>query len=133
MDYAIIKLSGAQYLVSPNDVLSVSNLNIDEGKTFDVAEVLLWKENGKLEIGTPTVGKKLNAKVLKNYKGEKLDVFKFTAKSRYRRKMGFRPFLSDVQIMGETETSVPEPKTAVTKKPVITKTGVKPAKVVTKK
>lgn len=111
MEYAVVKLAGAQYLVSPDEILSVSNLNMPEGEEFVLEEVLLWKEDGKVEIGTPTVAKKLRAKVLKNFKGEKLDVLKFTAKSRYRRKMGFRPMLSQIQILGSiNEKAVKEVK-----------------------
>ena len=133
MEYAVVKLAGAQYLVSPNEILSVSNLNFPEGKEFVLEEVLLWKEDGKVEIGTPTVAKKLRAKVLKNFKGEKLDVLKFTAKSRYRRKMGFRPMLSQIQILGTVAKTVKDETPRQISGQTKTRASLKPAKVTVKK
>lgn len=56
-------------------------------------EVLLLVENGKVKIGKPKIsGAKVKLKVLaEEEKGKKLYVQKFKAKSRYRRKLGFRP------------------------------------------
>lgn len=91
MKYAIIRLQGHQYKVQEGEELLV-----DKIKTKMVSpEVLLVKNDKKVEIGKPVVkGAKLKVKVLGAEKGEKITVKKFRAKSRYRKKIGFRPQLT---------------------------------------
>ncbi len=87
--YAVIKIQGHQYQVSEKDEILVDYL----GETKPEAEVLLISDEGKLNIGKPTVkGAKVTFKVVEEIvAGEKIYVQKFKAKSRYRRKTGFRP------------------------------------------
>src|SRR5258708_2949924 len=87
--YAVIKIQGHQYQVSEKDEILVDYL----GETKPEAEVLLISEDGKVNIGKPTVkGAKVTLKVVEELvKGTKIYIQKFKAKSRYRRKTGFRP------------------------------------------
>lgn len=88
MKYAVIKFQGHQYKVSEGQELLVDKL-VGQSEP----EVLLVADNDKVTVGKPTVkGAKVKVKVVAGEeKGEKLDIFKFKAKSRYRRKTGFRP------------------------------------------
>jgi large subunit ribosomal protein L21 len=56
-------------------------------------EVLLVVDGEKVSIGKPVVkDAKVTLKVLKEVeKGEKIEVYHFKAKSRYRKHTGFRP------------------------------------------
>lgn len=100
MDYAVVKLAGTQYLVSPGDIIEVSKLSLDEGAETKIEDVLIYKTKDKAQIGTPKVtGAVVKAKILANFQGPKLDIFKFTAKSRYRRKMGFRPQMTRLEVL----------------------------------
>ena len=96
MKYAVIRIKGQQYKVSEGDEILVGKLVDKKPKV----EVLLLADNGKVKVGKPTVkGAKVKIKVLKEEeKGEKLYVQKFKAKSRYRRKMGFRPLYTRLLI-----------------------------------
>lgn len=95
MKYAVIKTQGKQYKVKEGDVVAVDN--VQDGKLN--IEVLLLVSDKKVMIGKPVVsGAKIKAKVLKNFKGKKTRVAKFKAKSRYRRVVGFRPSLTQIQI-----------------------------------
>lgn len=89
MKYAVIKVSGKQYRVSEGEEVLVDKL-LDAKVS---PEVLLVVNEGKVSLGKPTVkGAKIKVKVLKEIeKGEKLLITKYKAKSRYRRRMGFRP------------------------------------------
>jgi large subunit ribosomal protein L21 len=99
MKYAVIAISGKQIKVEENQKLSVDNLNLEEGKTNTIDQVLLTANEDKIKVGTPTVkGAQVEYKVLKNFKGKKLTVFKYKSKSRYRKTTGFRPHLTDIQI-----------------------------------
>ncbi len=95
MKYAIIKLQGHQYKVIEGKEILVDSLG---GKKPE-PEVLLVVSDGKVKLGKPKVRQaKIEFKVLGEEKGEKIYVQKFKAKSRYRRKMGFRPKYTRLQI-----------------------------------
>jgi len=50
-------------------------------------------------IGKPTVeGAKVSLKFIESAKGKKIRVLKYKAKSRYRKKMGFRPIYSRLSV-----------------------------------
>ena len=99
MKYAIVALSGSQYQVKEKDIITVDNLNLKEGDTATISDVLLTVDDDKVKVGTPNVDKaSVEYKVVKNYQGDKLRVFKYQAKSRYRLTKGFRPQLTDIEI-----------------------------------
>lgn len=88
MKYAVIKVSGHQYRVSEGEEILVDKLSDSKVEP----EVLLVVDEGKVSLGKPSVSDiKIKIKVLGEEKGEKLDVYKFKAKSRYRKHIGFRP------------------------------------------
>ncbi len=92
--YAIIKTGGKQYKVSEGDSVYIEKLNAAEGDSVTFETVLSVVDGDTVKIGTPTVeGAKVTAKVEKNGKDKKIRVFKYKAKSNYRRRMGHRqPF-----------------------------------------
>lgn len=97
---AIIKTGGKQYLVQPGDKIKVEKLDGEEGKEVTFSDVLLLEKNKKLEVGTPFVkGAKVLAKVLGQVKGEKLIIFKYKPKKRYKRKIGHRQPFTEIEIV----------------------------------
>jgi large subunit ribosomal protein L21 len=91
MDYAIVKTGGKQYRVSPGDVLDVELLTADAGATTQLDDVLAVSRDGEVRFGTPTVpGARVIAQVQSHYKDRKIIVYKYKAKTRYRRKRGHR-------------------------------------------
>ncbi|MGI5840861.1 MAG: 50S ribosomal protein L21 [Patescibacteria group bacterium] len=99
MKYAVIAISGTQYKVEENQTITVDKMALKEGETGQIDQVLLHVDNDKVEVGKPTVkGANVDYKVIKNYQGDKIRVFKYKAKSRYRKTQGFRPQLTDIQI-----------------------------------
>lgn len=98
---AVIKTGGKQYLVQPGDKIKIEKLDKKEGAEISFSEVLLVEKNKKLEIGTPKVKEaKVEAKILKHGKGEKLIIFKYKAKKRYKRKIGHRQPYTEIEIIG---------------------------------
>ena len=65
-----------------------------EGGTVELDRVLLLADGDKETVGKPVIeGAKVLATAQRNGKGEKVIVFKFKSKVRYRRKKGHRqPF-----------------------------------------
>lgn len=103
---AVIKTGGKQYLVSPGDKIKVEKLDAKEGKEIIFDQVLLCLSagrqtiSGEMKIGTPLVkDAKVTAKVLKQGKGEKLIIFKYKPKKRYKRKIGHRQTFTEVEIL----------------------------------
>ena len=97
--YAIIEKKGQQYKISEGDLLDLNFIDVKEGSVVEVKEILLTKNQDTVRVGMPYVKDSLaRLKVVSQYKGEKLDVSKFKAKSKYRRKMGFRPKLTKVKV-----------------------------------
>ncbi|SDF21462.1 50S ribosomal protein L21 [Sporolituus thermophilus] len=92
--YAIIETGGKQYRVAEGDVLTIEKIDAGEGETIDFDRVLTVVKDGEVLIGKPMVaGAKVTAKVLEHGKGKKILVFKYKAKSNYRRRQGHRqPF-----------------------------------------
>ncbi len=98
MDYVVFETGGKQYRVKPGDVLEVDRLNVD-GESVTFKNVLLRVVADDVIIGKPYIeGINVEAKILSSAKGPKIRVARFTAKSRHRRVVGFRPFLTKIQI-----------------------------------
>lgn len=96
--YAVVEISGRQYRVSPGDEILVEKLEKAKGDSFDVP-VLLISDEGGVRVGSPHVeGAKISAQVLGESKGEKLTIFKYHPKKRYRVKKGHRQTYSRVKI-----------------------------------
>ena len=94
MMYAIIETGGKQYRVSEGDVVVIEKLNANEGDTVEFDKVLSVVKEGNAVFGKPLVaGAKVTAKVEAQGKAKKILVFKYKAKSNYRKRQGHRqPF-----------------------------------------
>jgi large subunit ribosomal protein L21 len=89
--YAIIETGGKQYRVDPGQTIDVERLDAAEGDTVELDRVLLIADGDQVTIGTPTVdGAKVVATSKGVGKGEKVIVFKYKPKVRYRKKTGHR-------------------------------------------
>ena len=97
--YAIIKTGGKQYKVAECDTIYVEKLEaaVDDAVTFD--QVLTVVNDGNVTVGKPLVsGAKVTGKVLEQGKEKKILVFKYKAKSNYRRRQGHRQPFTKVAI-----------------------------------
>lgn len=94
--YAVIRIKGNQYKVEEGQELLVDKVGEETLK----AEVLLFADGEKVKVGKPTLsGVSVGLKVIdKEVKGDKVLVLTYKAKSRYRRKKGFRPRFSRIAI-----------------------------------
>ncbi|OGD83529.1 50S ribosomal protein L21 [Candidatus Curtissbacteria bacterium RIFCSPLOWO2_01_FULL_39_62] len=98
-NWAIIKSGSKQYKVAEGDKIAVEKLNVNGEKTVNFDEVLLLVKEDKVEVGKPLVEKaKVKAKVLENFREQKVKVVKFKSKSRYLRIQGHRQNKTRVQI-----------------------------------
>ncbi len=99
MEFAIIKTGGKQYKVSPGQKIKIEKIDAQEGKSVVFNEVLLINDGKKVEIGQPFLkGAKVEGKVLKQDRADKVIIFKYKAKKRYQVKRGHRQPFSLVEI-----------------------------------
>ena len=97
--YAIIQTGGKQYRVQPGDTIRVESLPIDDGDTVELAEVLMVSRDGEITLGSPTVpGAKVSARAVSHGRGPKIVVYKYKAKTRYRRKNGHRQSYTELTV-----------------------------------
>ena len=110
MDYAVFKTGGKQYRVKPGDILDVEKLPNEVDSVAEFGEVLVISDDGQLTVGSPYVpGASVLAQVQSHYKDKKLIVFKYKAKTRYRRKRGHRQtytrlLIQDIRVQSATPT-----------------------------
>lgn len=97
--YAIIKTGGKQYRVAEGDVITVEKLAAEANDSVTFDEVLTVVNNSDVKVGTPKVeGAKVTGTVLEQGKAKKILVFKYKAKSNYRRRQGHRQRFTKVRI-----------------------------------
>lgn len=94
---AVISTGGKQYLVSEGDVIKIEKLEAEAGKSVSF-ETLLTAEGDKLNLGTPSLGEKVTAEVVRQGRHAKIEVVKYKAKSRYTRRHGHRQHFTEVKI-----------------------------------
>lgn len=96
---AIIKTGGKQYKVKEGQVLKVEKLNQEDGAivNFDTLLIADSKDN-EVQIGTPSLGEKVTATVVKTAKGDKVTVVKYKNKTRYKKTVGHRQVFTAVKI-----------------------------------
>jgi large subunit ribosomal protein L21 len=99
--YAIIETGGKQYRVKVGDRISVERLPTEAGNDIVFDRVLLLGGEGATKVGTPVVtGASVTASVDDHFRGEKIVVFKYKPKKRYRRRIGHRQELTHLTITG---------------------------------
>ncbi len=102
MSFAVIKTGGKQYKVAEGDKILVEKLDQPIGAEFDFEEILMVANGSaeKVMVGAPLVeGAKVRARVLEHAKGDKKIVFKYTRKTRYKKKKGHRQPFTKVEIL----------------------------------
>jgi large subunit ribosomal protein L21 len=97
--YAIIKTGGKQYKVAPGDVLKVESLGVQAGETVEIADVLLFENEGDVKVGSPLVnGAKVTAEVVREGRAKKVLVFKHKRRKGYRKMRGHRQDYTELKI-----------------------------------
>lgn len=145
MDFAIIEVKGKQYKITSECSIEIEHLVGEAGAKVLLDKVLMIVDGDNVEIGAPYLeGKSFEAEIEEQKKGKKIKILRFRAKSRHRRRVGFRPKFTRLtlgkkakgEVKGkekEIKKETVEVKTKITKKET-KKTSVKtPAKKIAKK
>jgi len=94
--FAVIRTGGKQYKVVKDEFLSVEKLEGDVGATVEISDVLM--AGGK--IGSPLLaGAKVLAEIVRQFRDDKVIIFKKRRRHNYRRKKGHRQYLTQIKII----------------------------------
>jgi len=97
--FAIVRISGKQYLAHKGARLIVDRLDDKEGATIALKDVLLTHNGTKTTVGAPIVsGATVAARVVGHPRGPKGQSFRYARKKRVRRIKGFRAALTELEV-----------------------------------
>lgn len=98
--FAIVKIAGQQFKVTPGQSLYVPHLTGKQGDEVEFSEVLLHDNDGKISIGGDT-SVKVKAEILNELvKGEKVVAFKMKRRKGFRKKHGHRTQYTHIKVTG---------------------------------
>ncbi len=95
---AVIRTGGKQYKVSEGDTVKVEKLTAEAGQKVKL-DTLMVADGGKLELGQPSLGEKVEAEVLATAKDKKVTVVKYKNKTRYKKTVGHRQVLTSLKVL----------------------------------
>ena len=93
--FAVIRTGGKQYRVTNGDVISIEKLAGQQGDKVEIDDVLMVDNN----VGSPLLkGAKVLAEIIKQFRDDKVIIFKKRRRHNYRRKKGHRQYLTEIKI-----------------------------------
>ena len=96
---AIVETGGMQFPVEENEVVRVPKIDAEVGQAVDFDKVLLVSDKDKFAVGKPYVeGAKVSAEILFHGKEDRITVFKFKKRTKYRKTSGHRQHFTEVKI-----------------------------------
>lgn len=95
--YAVIRTGGKQYRVEPGQRLDVERLGPAEEVTF--SPILLVDDGEVLATPAELAGSSVQARVVGEAKGPKIDGFTYKNKTNQRKRWGHRQKLATVEIV----------------------------------
>lgn len=97
--YAVFELSGVQFSGSKGDTLKVPSQKGKKGDKVSITDVLLLKDKKTIHVGTPYVeGASVEAELVGGGDLDKLLVYKYKRRTKYRRTQGHRQSYSLLKI-----------------------------------
>ncbi len=99
--YAVIETGGKQYLVRPDDRLTIERIAAEPGQTVALAPVLATSDGPTLKVGTPALpDPTVPAQVLGHSRARKVISYRKKRRKGYHRKVGHRQSVTSVRIVG---------------------------------
>lgn len=91
--FAVIRTGGKQYKVAAGDVLSIEKIDGEAGDTVRIEDVLMAGD----KLGSESL---VMAEIVKQFRDDKVIIFKKHRRHNYRRKKGHRQYLTQIKITG---------------------------------
>lgn len=98
--FAIVKIAGQQFKVTPGQNLYVPHLAGKQGDEIEFSDVLLHDNEGKISVGSGA-NVKVKAEIVNELvKGEKVIAFKMKRRKGFRKKHGHRTQYTHIKVTG---------------------------------
>lgn len=97
--YAIVEIAGFDFKVKPGDVIAVPHLDNAQGAEVEFSQVKLMGDEKELKFSPKA---SVKARIIAHRKGKKVLVYKFKKRKGYRRKIGYRDMITDLEITAIT-------------------------------
>lgn len=98
--YAIVKTGGKQYKVAEGDLVKVEKIEGEPGSSVALAPVLLVDGADVKSKAEDLANVSIDAEIVEQGKGPKIDILKYKNKTGYKRRMGHRQKLTVLKING---------------------------------
>lgn len=100
---AIIKTGGKQYKIKEGQNIKIEKLNAKDGAKVKFDTLMVAEIDGKeINLGKPSLGEKVEGKIVEQGRNKKVTVVKYKNKTRYKRTLGHRQSFTEVEITGIT-------------------------------
>jgi large subunit ribosomal protein L21 len=97
--YAVFESGGLQFNAEVGAVIKVPCLSIKPGETIAIDKVLLLKNGEDSRVGTPYLSDaKIEAEVINEGLADKVAIYKFKKRTKYRRHIGHRQRFTEIKI-----------------------------------
>ena len=96
--YAIVKTGGKQYKVAAGDKINIEKLNAEVGEQVELEAICVVDGANVIADPAEAAKTKVVATVVEQFKGQKVNVFKFKKRKNYKKLQGHRQKLTRVQI-----------------------------------
>ncbi|MCX6826224.1 MAG: 50S ribosomal protein L21 [candidate division Zixibacteria bacterium] len=97
--FAIFESGGLQFNAEVGAVLKVPYLPAKPGEMISIDKVLLVKNGENARVGTPYLSSaRIEAEVLNEGQAEKVTIYKFKKRTKYRKHRGHRQLYSEIKI-----------------------------------
>ncbi len=97
--YAVFQVSGFQFAAEEGDVLKVPHQAVEPGEKLDINEVMIIRDGETSTIGTPLIeNASVQAEIVGHGKGDKVLIYKYKRRTKYRRTQGHRQDYSEIKV-----------------------------------
>ena len=98
--YAIVKTGGKQYKVAEGDLVKVEKIEGEPGSAVALTPVLLVDGANVKSKADDLAKVKVDAEIVDQTKGAKINIMKYKNKTGYKKRMGHRQPLTVLKITG---------------------------------
>ena len=97
--YAIVDTGGKQYKVQKGETLRIEKIPGEVGSQVSFDKILMLADDDNVKIGRPVLDDvAVKGHIVEQEKAQKIIVFKYKRRKRYRRKQGHRQQYTAVKI-----------------------------------
>jgi large subunit ribosomal protein L21 len=92
--FAVVRSGGKQYKVASGDVIRVEKISGNAGDSVTLSDVLMSGDASGAKLGVGAV----MAQIVRQFRDDKVLIFKKKRRHNYRRKKGHRQYLTEIKI-----------------------------------